>query len=806
MFKNLLKHSLRALNRQKGYVLINIVGLSIGIACSLIILLFILHQLSYDQFYENKDRIYRVILSGKIGGQELDVSSTASPIGPTMYNEFPEVEDYTRFNVWSETIIKYNDKHFIEKAFLEVDSSFFNIFSIKLLEGNKKEVLNAPHKLVLSESAKKKMFGREDAINKLLYVGTDTIPYTVTGIMEDIPETSHFNANVLGSFMTNHRANDDHWTSNSFDTYLLLNKGSDPDQVNERIPDLIYKYVGPEIEQYLGISLDEFFSQGNRYTYYLQSLTDIHLDNSIQHDLKPTSDPKYLLIFGSIALLIIVIAAINFMNLSTAQASTRAKEVGIKKVSGSPRSTLISQFLTESILLSFFSLLIAIFIIELSLPYFNSLLETKLHIDYLNNWYTIPSLLILSIFVGLLAGSYPSFYLSSFKPIGVLKGKIGSSMKNGKLRSVLVVLQFAISIILIVGTMIMFRQIKFMLNKELGFNKEQLMVISQAETVGNRVNAFKNAVLNIPGVENITASTAAPGHNNNNNAYMMEGRAEETFLLNTNWVDYDFFDTYDIKLSSGRFFNETYSTDSSACIVNKSAVKGFNLDDPLTTRFISPSDDGEIIYLPVIGVAEDFHHESLHSKITPYMFKFKDETNNWGYISIRLANSASKNTIKEIEKVWKEFTSNVPLQYFFMDQDFDRMYKEEKQNALLSVIFAIIAILIATLGLFGLTSFTVQQRTKEIGIRRALGASVSNIFYLITKETLILVTISTLIAWPLIYLVAKNWLQNYHYRINLSAFDFAFGFAIAIVIAITTISYRTLKAAGVNPSDSLRYE
>ena len=807
MIKNIIKHSIRALSRQKGYVLINIIGLSIGIACSLLISLFLITELSYDQFNIKKDRIYRVVLHGKIGGQEAHVSSTATPIGPTMMQEFPEMEDFCRMNFGGETVIKYNEQIFTESSFAQADSSFFKIFSIPLIKGNIETVLNAPSKIVLSESTAKKIFGNEDPIDKMIKVGTDSSLYKITGVMQDVPELSHFHVNMLGSFVTNPRANEGHWLSNSFSTYVLLKEGASPESVNEKFHPMLVKYVGPLLQQIFGISFDEFLDKGNQYSLVLQPLLNIHLDPSIEHEVKPASDPKFLYIFGSIALLIIIIAAINFMNLSTAQASKRAKEVGIKKVSGSSRGMLIQQFLTESLFLSFFSLIIAVLIIELSLPFFNNLLNSNLQLNYTDNWYTIPGLIIISIFVGLLAGSYPSFFLSAFKPVSVLKGSIKDSMKNGKLRSILVILQFVISIILIVGTLIIFKQINYMINKDMGFNKDRLMVIRRAGVLGNKIITFKDELLKINGIESVSASTAAPAHNNNGNGYTMEGRDQETFLLETNWVDYDYFKTYGIEISSGRLFDESFSTDQEACIVNESTVKNFNLKNPFNTRFIIPDDvEAETQFMPIIGVVSDFHFRSLHSKIEPYIFRFKNDNILWGYVSIRIAADAPNNTLKEIENVWKNFTLNEPMQYFFMDKDLKRLYNKEQQNAKLSIIFTILAIVIAALGLFGLTSFTGEQRTKEIGIRKAMGASVGNIFYIISKEIIILVSISTILAWPAIYFIARNWLQNYHYKITLNVFDFLIGFIIALTIAVLTISYRTLKSANLNPAKSLRYE
>lgn len=808
MSKNIIKHSIRALNRQKGYVFINIIGLSIGIACSLLISLFVINELSFDKNHEYKDRIYRVNLHGKIGGTEAHVSSTCSPLGPTMMKDFPEVENFSRYDSYGVSVIKYEDKNFTEERFVLVDSSFFEIFTVPLIKGNKSTVLNAPYQAVISESTAKKMFGNIDPIDKMIKLGTDTNLYKVTGIMTDLPDNSSFDADIFASFTSSRRANDGNWLSNSFETYVLLKEGTSPDLVNSKFASMLENYVGPLLEQYLGLTMAEFFEQGNQYYYELQPLLEIHLDPNIVHEVKSSSDPKYLYIFGIIALLIIIIAAINFMNLSTAQSAKRAKEVGIKKVSGSTKGLLIRQFMAESILLSLLSLVIAILIIEFTLPFFNQILNSKLELNYLESWYNIPGLLIISLIVGVIAGSYPAFFLSSFKPVSVLKGSIKDSMKNGKLRSILVILQFSISIILIVGTLIIFQQIRYMLNKDMGFEKDKIVVLERARVIGTKIKSFKAELLKIPGVKNVSASTAAPMHNNNGNGYTIEGRDQETFLLETNWVDYDYFDTYDIKLSSGRLFSESYSSDVDACIVNESAVRNFNFTDPMAVRFIEPGDDveAEPLFMPVIGVVEDFHFRSLHYKIEPYMFQFRNDDILWGYISIKLAKDAPENTLAKIENVWNEFTSNEPIQYFFMDEELRNLYKEEQQNAILSIVFTILGIIIASLGLFGLTSFTTEQRTKEIGIRKAMGASVGNVFYIISKEIVVLVSIATIIAWPIIYYIARNWLQNYEYKIDLSFIYFAIGFIISLAIAILTITYRTLKVARLNPASSLRYE
>ena len=512
-------------------------------------------------------------------------------------------------------------------------------------------------------------------------------------------------------------------------------------------------------------------------------------------------------IFGSIGLLIILIAAVNFMNLSTAQSTKRAKEVGIKKVSGSSRGMLISQFLIESILLSVVAMLLAVLLVEFCLPYFNELLNIHLHFNPFANIWIIPALFGFCVFTGILAGSYPAFYISSYNPYQVLKGILRSGRHNSSLRSSLVVLQFTISIVLIVGTGIMFRQISFMLNKDLGFDKEQVLVLSNINALRDHQQSFKKEVKNISGVMNAAISTAVPGRNNNNNGYRLKGREKESLLLQTNWVDCDFLDTYGIELADGRFFSDESEADNAACILNAQAVKHYNMTDPFSEKFIvSENDAEEMTYMPVIGVADNFHFESLQKAIGPYMMRFRDENFHWGLVSIRLKSGVSKETIQEIEDVWKDYTGDEPMQYFFMDQHFERLYREEKTNAELSIIFTVLGILIAALGLYGLTSFTVQQRTKEIGVRKTFGASIFTIWMLINKEILKLVGIATLIAWPLIYWAASNWLNHYHYRIDLNPVDFFIGFAIAALIALLTTSYSVVRAARINPSESLRYE
>jgi putative ABC transport system permease protein len=812
MFTNFIKIALRNIIKHKSYVLINILGLSIGIACSIIIVLFVLQELSYDKFNKKFERIYRLYLSGKIGTSEIEGAWTASPTAGAFVREFPEVEDAVRMYDGGEVVIKYEDRSYIEKHFMLADSSFFNIFSIHLLQGDPATALNKPNTVVITKKTAEKYFGNEDPVGKMIKVNTDTAYYTITGVIDEVPVNAHFEFDLLASFLTHKRANDDFWLSNSFYTYLLLKEGSSVEELQKKIPEVLAKYIGPQLQQVLGITIEEFIDAGNRYGLYLQPLADIHLNPEIEHGLKPSNDKKYIYIFSLIAFLIILLASINYMNLSTAQSANRSREVGLRKVVGSTRKSLVIQFLVESIVLTLISLLLAVIIVEYFLPYFNRIMDLQLSVYYFKKWFLIPGLIGIAAVIGILAGIYPSLFLATFRPVQILSGKLKHGARSGILRSILVILQFFISVLIILCTIIIYRQINYMLNKDLGFNKEQLLVIRRAGAISKeKIQVFKEEIKKFPGVINATNSTAVPGYPNNNNGFLVEGWSpDKTVLMQVNWVDYDYFDTYELKMkeNAGRFFITEYATDTAAAVINESAVRQFGLEKPLEIRFMQPTDKPEkFIYLQVIGVVENFHYQSLHDDIYPHVFLHKPKSWDWGgYITIRISPENMKGTINNIEETWDKFASNDPFQYFFLDEEFNKIYQEEKRTSKLSLGFAILAIFIACLGLYGLTSFAAEKKTREIGVRKVMGASIFKIIMLFIKEIAGLIFISTLLAWPLAYFVMKNWLQNFHYRINLSFIEFLLAFLIALTIAFLTVSYTVYTAAIKNPADSLQYE
>jgi len=773
------------------------------------IFIFVIHELSFDKFNEKYDRIYRLYLDAKMGESEIKAAWTAAPTAKAFIDEFPEVETAIRMTSWDETLIQVGDRKFIETHIAFADSDFFQVFTLPLIEGNSDKALALPNTIVLTKSQSVKYFGNGSAIGQHLRVGNDTTLYTISGVMEDVPDNCHFDFDLLISFMSHPRANDDFWLSNSFATYILLKQDASAESVQEKIPGVIIKFVGPQVEKTLGLDLKAFVESGNRYGIYMQPLSDVHLNPEIGSDFKQANDRRYIFIFSGVALLILIVAGINYMNLSTARSTKRSREVGLRKVMGSTRNLLIRQFMVESVLLTFISLALAIVMVELLLPVFNNLLQTNLSVGYFSKWYVIPGFILLALLIGIMSGSYPAWFLASFMPVKVLYGKLKLGLSNVRIRSILVVFQFAISIALILGSMIIYKQIHFMINKNLGFDKEQLLVIRRMEAMQKKIIPFKEEIGKIPGVISSANSTAIPGYPNNNNGFQIEGRpAEETYLMQVNWVDYDYLNTYKIPLSEGRIFDKEFASDSSMMIINQEAVRRFVLTEPFAARFIEPGKTfEERRYHNVVGITKNFHYQSLRMNIEPCVFMLKPEGWDWaGYLTIRLNKDNIDQTIDQIQKAWRKFTNDEPLQYFFLDQEFEKFYKEEQRTARIAVAFSILAIFIACLGLFGLTSFATEQRAREISLRKVLGSSLAGIVLLFVREVLVLIAISTIPAWIITYILMNKWLQNFHYRISLNFGEFLLSFFITLLVALITVCYRTYRAGMANPAEVLKYE
>ena len=807
MLKNNLRIALRNLRKYKAFSLINIVGLAVGTACCILIFLYVKDELSYDKFNKNANRIYRVNLQAKVNNAEINSADSPAPMGAALLNNFPEVEAYTRVRNTSFPVIRYKDKAFSEERFFFADSTFFDVFTIKFLEGNPRTALAKPNSLVLTEATARKYFGNEEPIGKIL--NADHVrDYQVTGVVKGFPPNSHFHFDFLASMSTYKDSRSPFWLSNNYYTYLLLRKGADPVKLYNEMSKMVKKYVSPQLKLSIGVNIEQFESAGNRYTYNLQPLTSIHLHSHLADEIEPNSDISYVYIFSAIAIAILLIASINFMNLSTARSERRAKEVGIRKTLGSNRGQLVRQFIAESVLLSFISVMLAIVIVELVIPSFNSLSTKQISLNLFNNFFSLPLLAAFAVIVGIIAGSYPAFYLSSFRPAHILKSDSRKGNRKSMLRGGLVIFQFAVSIVLFIGTFIIQDQLNYIQDKNLGFNKEQVVIINKTDDIGKNIESFKRELASYPKVVKVTNSTSIPGNQRGDTAYKIEGTsANQSVDIRVIGCDYNFTNTYDIKMAAGRFFSKEHPSDTMAVVLNQAAVRSFGVSNPVGKNLVEygKTQDKSINHR-IIGVVKDFNFESLHQKIRPLVFRLFASRNFGRFVSVRIAAGDYQNTISFIEKTWKKFAGDQAFDYSFFDQTWSHLYIAEQRTSKVSLVFSVLAIFIACLGLLGLAAFVTEQRTKEIGIRKVLGASMLEIFILLSKEFTKWVVIANVIAWPVAYFIMKNWLNDFAYKVSITPWIFLYSGVLALIIAVFTVSSQVIKAARANPVKSLRYE
>jgi putative ABC transport system permease protein len=806
MFKIYLKITIRNLLKYKAYSSINIVGLAIGMACCILIFFFVQNELRYDRFHKNAAQIYRVGLKGIIGTEEFNVANAPAPLAETLVREFPEVLHATRVVRAGEIYIRYQDKRFKEENFRYVDSTFFDVFTVEGIRGDIKSALKLPNSVILTPSTAQKYFGTEDPLGKTIIM-EDGTEYQVSGIAKEFPQNSHFHFDFLGSLTSLEVSRDQFWIANKAHTYIVLQKDYPPDQLEAKFPDMVRKYVGPLVQNLMGIAYDDFVSSGNSFGFFLQPLLDIHLHSNLGAELEPNNDIKTIYIFSAIGFIILLIACINFINLATARSTRRANEVGVRKVLGSNRFQLMLQFLGESVVFSLIAIFMAIALMELLLPFFNELAGKNLEIRFLDNWFLLPGLIGVALFVGILAGSYPAILLASFQPVSVLKDKFHSGLKGGRIRNGMVVFQFAASIILLVSTLVVYGQLQYIRNERLGFNKEHVLVIPNAGVLGEQQQAFKNELTQNSDIVNVSYSSSLPGRSLSATFFKSENSAEgENHALLYFMADYDFLNTFHLELTEGRYFSRGNSTDSMAVLINAAAVKSLNLTDAVGKPLFLPGDTPEENYtLNIIGVLKDFHMQSLHEKIRPLVVALI-EASDVKYVSLKIKPENIQETLNFLESKWLDFVEERPFEYFFLDDDFDRMYRSEIRTAKIFSTFAILAIFVACLGLLGLASFTVERRTKEIGIRKVHGASVAGILFLLSKEFAKWVLLANLIAWPIAWFSMNSWLENFAYRIGIGWWMFVLAGGLALVIALITVSYQAVKAAVMNPVDALRYE
>ena len=806
MFKNYLKTAIRNLGRHRGYSFINVAGLALGMACCILILLWVQDELSYDRYHKNADRLYRVVVKGRMSNREINFSTSPAPLAKALTDEFPEVRQATRCLRSRNVLVGYQERQYNEGFLLYTDPNFFDTFSIPLIKGDPHKVLVAPNSLVITQDAALKYFGNQDPVGKTLTFNGRT-DLRVTGLAANVPSNTHFHSDFFASLASIPDSRSQNWFSNPYHTYIVLKEETSPEALQAKLPEIITKYMGPLAKKVMGITMQEFRASGNTFGYFLQPVTAIHLHSDLEYEMEPNGSFVYVCIFSLIALFILVIACINFMNLATARSASRAKEVGVRKVLGSDRLKLIQQFLTESVLLSVLSLALAVGIVEILQPVFNSLSGKDLDIAAYGGRVLLPGLLAVILLSGILAGSYPAFFLSSFKPISVLRGIVRTGKKSSGLRNGLVVFQFSISIVMLVGTFVVYHQLEYMRNKRLGFEKEQLLVIQRAGSLGQDKEAFRNEMLQSDGVENLSYSNGIPGRHLGDFTHVAEGASAEDmvrmFLL---FTDYDYRDTLRLEMVEGRYFSKDRPADRNSVILNETAAAALGMENPVGKRIIRGSlSSGGSEFFTIIGIVKDFHFESLHRKIRPlavYLLPAEDAS----YASVRVRADNIPRTLAFIANKWNAFVPGKPFEYFFLDDDFDRLYKAEKKVGQLFSAFAVLAVLVACLGLFGLASFTAEQRTKEIGIRKVLGASVPGIVTLLTKEFSKWVLLSNLIAWPVAYFAMNLWLQNFAYRTRIGPWVFFLAAFAALFIAVITVSFQALKAAAANPAIALKYE
>lgn len=781
-------------------------GLAIGIASSIIILLFVVDELGFDRHNEHFHNIYRICIRGKIQGNEVEAALSNAPMGATLKSDYPEVKDFTRlFTFDGDPIVKHEDKVFIEKNFYYADSTFFDVFSAPAVFGDPKEMLNRPNTVVLTEEIAKKYFGQKNPVGKMLQVGQGGENFEVSGVVKGFPENSHFRFNMLGSMTSIYIADMTQWLGNNNYTYILLQNEFNPDVLEAKFPPLLEKHMGPQLEEILGLTLEEFFASGNSYGYYLEPLKDIHLQSDLQFEINPGGSRNSVIIFSVIAIFLIIIAAINFMNLATASAAKRATEVGIRKVAGAGKSRLIWQFLTESFIITILALILAIVLVELFLPGFNHLAGKSLQLANIRFSTLLLGLLLIGIFVGFVSGSYPAFFLSSFKPVEVLKSSAMRGIRGSYLRNILVTFQFIVTIVLFICTIMVNRQMRFIQNKDLGFNKENLVVIDRAAALEGQLDAFRQELLKNPSIHQVSSSSAVPGGLIGDNAYLPEGAGtDETHAINNIWTDWYFKETYGLELLEGRWFQEDSPTDSFALILNESAVRALAFEDPLNQRLSTTFGEETEDSHHIIGVVKDFNFQSLHQEIRPLVIQFAGHRTY--KLSVRISDNQTGNTLKYIEDTWNSFMENQPVHMTFLENDLSALYNNDEKTATVFSIFSFLAIFIAALGLLGLASFSAAQRTKEVGIRKAMGASINSVLITLSREFIWLILFATAAAWPLGYFFMRDWLQDYPDRVALEPMVFLNSTMLAFAIAAITVLLRVYQAASTNPVDSLRDE
>ncbi|MCI0695557.1 ABC transporter permease [candidate division KSB1 bacterium] len=798
MFKNYLKIAVRNLLRQKGYTFINVAGLAVGMACCALILLYIRDELSYDRFHQRAEHIYRVITTDRDQHGADTFPGTPAPMAPALKQEYPEVRQAVRvYSPYGRTLVSYEDRQFYEEKIYSADSTLFEVFDFPLLQGDPKTALRHLQSVVMSRAAAQKYFGAENPLGKILRIERGGRDFQVTGILQEIPQASHLRPDFIIPFENIGEFALGNWNQSSFHSYLLLRDEAAASALEANLPQFVKKHY-PEPEPDVAITLG------------LQRLTDVHLHSDFDNEAGKLGAMTYLYLFAVLAIFIIVLACVNFMNLATARSQHRAREVGVRKVVGSRRALLIVQFMSESILLSLLALLSAVVLMEFFLPAFNELAQKRLQLDFASDWQLAAGFILLALIVGIISGSYPAFFLSRFQPVEVLKGGSCAGNAGARLRQLLVIGQFVISIALIAGTLVVSKQIEFIRNKRLGFDKEQVVVVplsgQQAQTKWPRL---KTELLRHQQIQSVAASSTVVADLAWWTTRVKRSDGEPEKIVYTYQIDYDFFRTLGIELAAGRFLAPESPSDSAqAFVLNEAAVKGFGYESTeaaLGQSFIwlghGPENAKRGV---VVGVVKNFHFRPLYEEIAPAVFHLMPGWMN--FLILRVRPHGTSEALATLRTEWQTFAPDRPLEFYFLNEKVQAQYGAETRLLKVFGIFSTFAIFISCLGLFGLVSFTTEQRTKEIGVRKVLGATVSSIIFMLSSSFTKLVAIAFVIATPLAWLAMNKWLQNFAYRADLGWPVFAFAGGLALLIALLTVSTQAIKAALANPVEALRYE
>jgi putative ABC transport system permease protein len=803
MLLSYFKIAFRNLRRKWLFSFINIFGLAIGISASVMIILYVLDEFSYDHFHPGAENIYRVNIKARISGQDIEAAATCPPMANALRDEFPEVEDAIRIALWQDVPVIQNEKAFTEKRILLADSNFFSFFGFQLISGDPK-AFGGPNKIVISKTMAEKYFGDGSPIGKQIEIGTSRFNCEITGIIEDNPANSHIQYDMIMSMDTWENSKQPFWINNFLYTYFRVVDNANLSQTREKFNELVIKYVGPEAEEVFGGAPLEEYQETNDfyYGYTLTPLTDIHLRSKLTGEMNPAGNIQYSYIFIIIAAFIIIIALINFINLFTAHSAKKGREVGIRKTVGAMKEKLIAQFMTESILQAFLAMLIAGAIIHLTIGSFNGIAEKNVEFNAISQPWIIPLLIFMSLAIGFLAGIYPSFYLSSFQPAKVLRGEKGGG-KSGIVRKYLVILQYAISTGLILSSLVIYRQLTLLQEKNLGFDKEQILVVENCWSLDKNKKAFKEKVLTFPFVKSVSYTTHLPPHVTNSSLFRGVGENMDDQLIHHYWTDPDHMDVMNLQLKEGRYYSDQFPTDSNAIIINETALERFGWESCEGHQIIDFNQDSLHLIRTVIGVVKDFNFASLHQEILPMAILPGDFGN---LVAIKIKGEHYEHMISALEDEWKKYVNGAPFDYYFLNQKFDTLYRTEQRTSRVVLIFTILAVVIASLGLFGLASYSADRRTHEIGIRKVMGASSYDIVSLLNRDFMKLVLYGMLVSLPLSIPLLKNWLNTFSYRINITWDIFIFTAMIAILLALFTISIKAIRTSWINPAQAIKIE